>query len=49
MIYGHFFLQNGIPAGPKVGLLLEEIKKAVLEGVISNNKAAITEFISLNH
>ncbi len=29
--------------------ILEEIKKAVLEGVISNNEAAITEFISLNH
>lgn len=49
VIDGHFLLKNGIPAGPRVGLLLEEIKKAVLEGVISNNKAAITEFISLNH
>lgn len=49
VIDGHFLLKNGIPAGPRVGLLLEEIKKAVLEGVISNNEAAITEFISLNH
>lgn len=49
VVDGHFLLKNGIPAGPRVGLLLEEIKKAVLEGVISNNEAAITEFISLNH
>ena len=49
MIDGHFLLKNGIPAGPRVGLLLEEIKKAVLEGIISNNEAAITEFISLNN
>ncbi len=49
VIDGHFLLKNGIPAGPRVGLLLEEIKKAVLEGVISNNEAAITEFISSNH
>ncbi len=49
VIDGHFLLKNGIPAGPRVGLLLEEIKKAVLEGVISNNEAAITEFLSLNN
>lgn len=49
VINGHFLLKNGIPAGPRVGLLLEEIKKAVLEGVISNNEAAITEFLSLNN
>lgn len=49
VVDGHFLLKNGIPAGPRVGLLLEEIKKAVLEGVISNSEAAITEFISLNH
>ena len=49
VVDGHFLLKNGIPAGPRVGLLLEEIKKAVLEGVISNNEAAITEFISSNH
>ena len=49
VIDGHFLLKNGIPAGPRVGLLLEEIKKAVLDGVISNNEAAITEFISSNH
>ena len=49
VVDGHFLLKNGIPSGPRVGLLLEEIKKAVLEGVISNNEAAITEFISLNH
>lgn len=48
-IDGHFLLKNGIPAGPRVGLLLEEIKKAVLEGIINNNEASITEFISLNH
>ena len=49
VIDGHFLLKNGVPAGPRVGLLLEEIKKAVLEGVISNNEAAITEFLSLNN
>lgn len=49
VVDGHFLLKNGIPAGPRVGLLLEEIKKAVLEGIIGNNEAAITEFISLNH
>lgn len=49
VIDGYFLLKNGIPAGPRVGLLLEEIKKAVLEGVISNNEAAITEFLSLNN
>lgn len=49
VIDGHFLLKNGIPAGPRVGLLLEEIKKTVLEGVISNNEAAITEFLSLNN
>ena len=49
VVDGHFLLKNGIPAGPRVGLLLEEIKKAVLEGIVSNNEEAITEYIALNN
>lgn len=44
-IDGSFLLKNGIPAGPRIGEILTDIKKAVTEGKIDNDEAQISQFL----
>ncbi|MBD5429191.1 CCA tRNA nucleotidyltransferase [Lactobacillus sp.] len=45
VVDGKTLLTSGIPAGPKVGYLLREITRAVVEGEIANKPEEINQFI----
>lgn len=44
-IDGRFLIQNGIHPGPKLGYLLDNIKKAVIAGNLENNEEAIKKYL----
>lgn len=44
-IDGRFLIQNGIQPGPRLGYLLNNIKKAVIIGNVENNEDAIKEYL----
>ncbi|QNQ82357.1 CCA tRNA nucleotidyltransferase [Lactobacillus sp. PV037] len=44
-IDGKFLLKSGIPAGPKIGELLDTITEAVVEGKIANNEEEISAYL----
>ncbi|MCT7830977.1 MAG: CCA tRNA nucleotidyltransferase, partial [Lactobacillus iners] len=46
VIDGNYLLKKGIPAGPRIGELLVEIKKAILERKLENNISAIDVFLN---
>ena len=46
VIDGNYLLKKGIPAGPRIGELLIEIKKAILERKLENNISAIDVFLN---
>ncbi|MBP2057988.1 tRNA nucleotidyltransferase (CCA-adding enzyme) [Lactobacillus colini] len=45
VVNGETLLKSGIPAGPKVGYLLQKITQAVVEGELDNDLDAINQFI----
>lgn len=45
-IDGNFLLKNGIPAGPRIGEILNEITEAVTEGKVVNDLQNITAYLS---
>lgn len=45
VIDGKFLLKSGIPAGPKIGELLDTITEAVVEGKIANNEQEIVSYL----
>ena len=49
VINGNFLLKNGVPAGPRIGKMLEEIKRAVVDGIINNTEEEITSFLANNN
>lgn len=44
-IDGRFLIQNGIKPGPRLGYLLDNIKKAVIAGNLENNEEAIKKYL----
>ena len=45
VIDGKFLLKSGIPAGPKIGELLNAITEAVVEGKVTNNEEEIVSYL----
>lgn len=45
VIDGSFLLKNGIPAGPKIGEYLNDIKEAITEGRLSNDESEIGQYL----